>query len=145
MEQNLLWYPYRPDLWRHQRIQALDLLGRKVVKNGGAFVSSYIAEMRDFANSMKAAHGIKQAILTAADKLDQLFASAIAVATQNKDEINGCAVMNYLQAFGYVSFAYVFELIVEAAHGKEGILRVKPELADYYIGRTTPWCAYCHG
>ena len=119
-------------------IQALDLLGRKVVKNGGAFVSSYIAEMRDFANSMKAAHGIKQAILTAADKLDQLTKAVIAVAAQNKDEINGCAV-DYLQAFGYVSFAYMFGLMVEAAHGKEGDFYAnKAKLADYYIGRMLP-------
>ena len=119
-------------------IQSLDLLGRKVVKNGGAFVTTYVQEMRDFANNMNADHAIKQAILTSADKLEDLTKAVIAAAAVNKDEINGCAV-DYLQAFGYVSFAYMFGLMVEAANGKEGDFYAnKAKLADYYVGRMLP-------
>ncbi|MFW2176369.1 MULTISPECIES: acyl-CoA dehydrogenase family protein [unclassified Moraxella] len=119
-------------------IQALDLLGRKVVKNGGAFVATYLQEMRDFANNMQAEHAIKQAILTSADKLEDLTKAVIADASTSKDEINGCAV-DYLQAFGFVSFAYMFGLMVEASNGKEGDFYAnKAKLADYYIGRMLP-------
>lgn len=119
-------------------IQSLDLLGRKVVKNGGAFVTTYVQEMRDFANNMNADHAIKQAILTSADKLEDLTKAVVAAAAVNKDEINGCAV-DYLQAFGYVSFAYMFGLMVEAANGKEGDFYAnKAKLADYYVGRMLP-------
>ena len=119
-------------------IQSLDLLGRKVVKNGGASVASYIQEMRNFANNMQADHAIKQAILASADKLEDITNVVLANASQIKEEINGCAV-DYLQAFGYVSFAYMFGLMVEAANGKDGDFYAnKGKLADYFIGRMLP-------
>ena len=49
-------------------VSILDLLGRKVVKNGWCVWTTYVQEMRDFANNMNADHAIKQAILTSADK-----------------------------------------------------------------------------
>ena len=119
-------------------IQALDLLGRKVAKNGGASLQSYLAEMRDFANKMQANHPIKQAILDSADKLDDLTKTVLGNIADIKEEINGCAV-DFLQAVGYVSYAYMFGMMVEAANGKEGEFYAnKAKLADYYIGRMLP-------
>ena len=119
-------------------IQSLDLLGRKVAKNGGASVQAYLAEMRDFANGMQANHAIKQVILTSADKLQDLTKSVLTNVSSIKEEINGCAV-DYLQAFGWVSFAYMFGLMVEAANGKDGAFYTnKTKLADYFIGRMLP-------
>ena len=112
--------------------------GRKVAKNGGASVQSYLAEMRDFANAMQADHAIKQAILTSADKLEDVTKTVLENIGSIKEEINGCAV-DYLQAFGYVSFAYMFGLMVEAANGKDGdFYSSKAKLADYYVKRMLP-------
>jgi hypothetical protein len=114
------------------------LLGRKVAKNGGASLQSYLAEMRDFANKMQANHPIKQAILDSADKLDDLTKTVLGNIADIKEEINGCAV-DFLQAVGYVSYAYMFGMMVEAANGKEGEFYAnKAKLADYYIGRMLP-------
>lgn len=119
-------------------IQSLDLLGRKVAKNGGTFVASYIAEMRDFANNMQTSHAIKQAILDSSNTLEELTKTVIGNIGSNPEEINACAV-DYLHAFGYVSFAYMFGLMVEAANGKTGEFYTnKAKLADYYIGRMLP-------
>ncbi len=119
-------------------IQALDLLGRKVIKNRGAFVQTYIAEMRDFAKNMQSEHSIKQVILDCANTLEDLTNHVLATTSQLKDEINGCAV-DYLQAFGYVSFAYMFGLMVEASHGKDDeFYRNKAKLANYFIARMLP-------
>lgn len=119
-------------------VQALDLLGRKVAKNGGAFVNVYLKEMREFANNMQANHAIKQTILQSADTLEDLTNTVLENINNCKDEINGCAV-DYLQAFGYVSFAYMFGLMVEASHHKVGDFYAnKAKLANYFIGRMLP-------
>lgn len=119
-------------------IQSLDLLGRKVVKNGGAFVTTYLAEMRVFANTMTAHHAIKQAILDSSDILEDLTTNLLSHIGSNPEEINACAV-DYLHVFGYVSFAYMFGLMVEAANGQTGgFYTNKGKLADYYIGRMLP-------
>lgn len=118
-------------------IQSLDLLGRKVAKNNGSFVEDFINEIKDFTNQMQANHPIKQAMLNSADKLNDLTKTVLAN-LDKKDEINGCAV-DYLQAFGYVSFAYMFGLMVEASHGKDGEFYAnKAKLADFYITRMLP-------
>ncbi len=118
-------------------IQSLDLLGRKVAKNGGAFVTDYVNEILDFGNNMTANHAIKQAMIDSANKLADLTKSLLGN-LDKKDEINGCAV-DYLQAFGYVSFTYMWGLMVEASNGKDGEFYTnKAKLADFYIARMLP-------
>ncbi len=119
-------------------IQSLDLLGRKVAKNGGTSITAYLTEMRNFANAMQADHAIKQAILTSADTIETLTQTVLANIANSKEAINACAV-DYLQAVGYASFAYMFGLMVEAANGKEGEFYTnKAKLADYFVGRMLP-------
>lgn len=119
-------------------IQSLDLLGRKIAKNGGASLQTYLAEIRDFANNMKADHAIKQAMLDSADKLEDVTKTVLANISTTKEEINGCAV-DYLQAFGWASFAYMFGLMVEATNGKDGdFYTSKAKLADYFVTRMLP-------
>ena len=96
-------------------VQAQDLMGRKVVKNGGAFVATYLAEIREFANTLSAdLDFIKQATLNSADKLEQVTKLVIENAKGNPDEINAASV-DYLHAFGLVSYAYMFAKISAAA------------------------------
>lgn len=119
-------------------IQSLDLLGRKVAKNGGKFMAGFIAEIREFVAGMTAEHGIKQATLEAADKIEALTETVLANVAVRKNEINGCAV-DYLHATGYMCYAYMFAMMVEAANGKEGEFYAnKAKLADYFIGRILP-------
>ncbi|WP_019518850.1 acyl-CoA dehydrogenase family protein [Faucicola boevrei] len=118
-------------------IQALDLLGRKVAKNGGAFVKDFVKEIKDFADNMTTNHAIKTTMSHSADKLLDLTTSVLSN-LDKKDEINGCAV-DYLQAFGYVSFAYMWGLMVEASAKKGGqFAEDKARLADFYISRMMP-------
>ncbi|HEP9670010.1 TPA: acyl-CoA dehydrogenase, partial [Pseudomonas aeruginosa] len=52
-------------------VQSQDLIGRKVIKNGGAFIAEYIAEIRDFANTLDAdLNFIKDATLDAATEVE---------------------------------------------------------------------------
>ena len=119
-------------------IQALDLLGRKVAKNNGKYVTHFLGEIRDFVNNMQADHGIKQATLDAADTIEALTNTVLSNIGERKNEVNGCAV-DYMHAFGYLAYSYMFALMVEAANGKEGEFYTnKAKLADYFVGRILP-------
>ncbi|PID37841.1 MAG: acyl-CoA dehydrogenase [Pseudomonadales bacterium] len=123
-------------------IQSLDLLGRKVAKNGGTHMDAFITEIREFVGNMTADHAIKEATLKAADTLEELTKTVLANISERKDEINGCAV-DYLQVTGYACYAYMFAMMVEASQGKEQsesaeFYANKAKLADYYVGRVLP-------
>lgn len=120
-------------------VQAQDLMGRKVVKNGGAFVAAYLAEIREFANTLSAdLDFIKQATLNSADKLEQVTKLVIENAQGNPDEINAASV-DYLHAFGLVSYAYMFAKISAAASQKSGeFYESKLNLAKYFVARMLP-------
>ncbi|WP_201617144.1 acyl-CoA dehydrogenase C-terminal domain-containing protein [Psychrobacter urativorans] len=119
-------------------IQALDLLGRKVARNDGKYITNFLGEIRDFVNAMQANHGIKQATLEATDTVEELTKTVLANISVRKSEINGCAV-DYMHAFGYLCYSYMFAMMVEAADGKEGEFYTnKAKLADYFVGRILP-------
>ncbi|WP_201526000.1 acyl-CoA dehydrogenase C-terminal domain-containing protein [Psychrobacter frigidicola] len=119
-------------------IQALDLLGRKVARNDGKYITNFLGEIRDFVNAMQANHGIKQSTLEATDTVEELTKTVLANISVRKSEINGCAV-DYMHAFGYLCYSYMFAMMVEAADGKEGEFYTnKAKLADYFVGRILP-------
>ncbi len=120
-------------------VQAQDLMGRKVVKNGGAYVATYLTEIRDFANGLSdELNFIKQATLVSCDKLEQVTKLVIENAQANPSEINAAAI-DYLHAFGLVSFAYMFARISDAASKKSGeFYDNKLNLAKYFVTRMLP-------
>ena len=120
-------------------VQAQDLMGRKVVKNGGAFVATYLAEIREFVAGLSDELAfIKQPTLDAANKLEQVTQLVIQNSQNNPDEINAAAV-DYLHAFGLVSFAYMFAKISAAASQKSGeFYENKLNLAKYFVVRMLP-------
>ncbi|MEY2863769.1 MAG: hypothetical protein RLY58_1476 [Pseudomonadota bacterium] len=120
-------------------IQALDLMGRKVVRNGGAFVATYLAEIREFTANMKAdTDFLKAALLTAVDRIEALTVNVIARSKTNADEVNAACV-DYLHAFGLMSYAYMFALMTEAANGKDGTFYSdKTLLARFFVTRLLP-------
>ena len=120
-------------------IQALDLMGRKVVRNGGAFVATYLAEIREFAAGMQAANDfLKDALLKAADRIEALTRAVIERSKTNADEVNAACV-DYLHAFGLMSYAYMYALMLEAAVGKDGqFYSDKTLLARFFVTRILP-------
>lgn len=117
-------------------IQALDLLGRKVVKNKGEFVADFISEIKDFASNMTADHAIKLAILDSISKVSDMTEQLL----QNLDDqtVNAVAV-DYLHAFGYMSFAYMWGLMVQASYQQDDdFYKYKLKLANYFIQKQLP-------
>jgi len=118
-------------------VQAQDLIGRKVTKNGGAFVATYLAEIRAFAANMQVTW-MKDAVLGAAGTLEALTKTLIERSKLNADEPNAAAI-DYLHVFGLASYAYMYALIVEAANGKsDAFYQSKLELAKFFVARVLP-------
>ena len=119
-------------------IQALDFLGRKVARNDGKYIINFLEEIRNYVASMNTEHNIKQATLAAVDTIEALTSTVLANINTRKSEINGCAV-DYMHAVGYLCYAYMFAMMVEAANGKTGDFYTnKAKLADYFVGRILP-------
>ncbi|MBF7144307.1 MULTISPECIES: acyl-CoA dehydrogenase C-terminal domain-containing protein [Pseudomonas] len=121
-------------------IQALDLMGRKVVGNGGAFYQAFSDEVRAFANNAGPAEAeFTVPLLAALDNLDALTALVLDRAAGDAREI-GAASVEYLQAFGYTAYAYMWARMAKAAlaGGSEAFYASKLGTARFYFARLLP-------
>ena len=122
-------------------IQALDLVGRKIVGSGGAFYSLFADEIRHFTATADEQLGEFTRPLNAAlDNLDELTAWLLDRAISNPNEI-GAASVEYLQVFGYTAYAYMWALMAKAALGKEqaeDFYASKLGTARFYFARLLP-------
>ena len=122
-------------------IQALDLVGRKIVGNGGAYYRLFAEEIRHFITTADSGLAeFTQPLSAAVDNLDDLTAWVLARAATNPDEV-GAASVEYLQAFGYTAYAYMWALMAKAALGKERqetFYASKMGTARFYFARLLP-------
>ena len=118
-------------------IQALDLLGRKVVKDNGRAMSAFIDEIKASVSTLPDSP-LKSETLRACDTVTDLTAELIKVATADPNAINGSAV-DYLHTVGYLCYAYMYVLTVKVCADKDGDFYAdKVRLADYFTARILP-------
>ncbi|AXA57640.1 acyl-CoA dehydrogenase C-terminal domain-containing protein [Pseudomonas thivervalensis] len=122
-------------------IQALDLAGRKIVGSGGAFYRLFADEIRHFtATASGDLEEFIKPLNSAVDTLDELTDWLLDRAKSNPNEI-GAASVEYLQAFGYTAYAYMWALMARAALGKENqddFYASKLGTARFYFARLLP-------
>ena len=122
-------------------IQSLDLAGRKIVGNGGAFYQHFSNEVKTFISSADSSLTEFTTPLKAAiENLDDLTAWLLAEAKNNPNEI-GAASVEYLQVFGYTAYAYMWALMARAALGKEqddDFYASKMGTARFFFARLLP-------
>ena len=122
-------------------IQALDLVGRKIVGSGGELYKVFADEIRHFTATADAGLAEFTRPLDAAlDNLDELTAWLLDRAQSNPNEI-GAASVEYLQAFGYTAYAYMWALMARSALGKEAqedFYASKLGTARFYFARLLP-------
>ena len=122
-------------------IQALDLMGRKIVGSGGAFYTLFADEIRGFiASSGTELAEFTKPLSAAVDNLDELTAWVLDRAKTNPNEI-GAASVEYLHAFGYMAYAYMWARMAKAAMGKESeedFYASKLGTARFYFARLLP-------
>jgi alkylation response protein AidB-like acyl-CoA dehydrogenase len=122
-------------------IQALDLVGRKVVGSGGAFYKHFAEEIKAFTDSADGSLSeFTEPLKAAIANLEQMTADLLERAKSNPNEI-GAASVEYLQVFGYTAYAYMWALMAKAALGKEAqddFYASKLGTARFYFARILP-------
>ncbi|MFK0087239.1 acyl-CoA dehydrogenase C-terminal domain-containing protein [Pseudomonas sp. NPDC090755] len=122
-------------------IQALDLMGRKVVGSGGALYKLFADEIRQFtASAGTELDEFAKPLNAALDNLDELTAWVLDRTRSNPNEI-GAASVEYLQVFGYTAYAYMWALMARTALAKQGeddFYAAKLGTARFYFARLLP-------
>ena len=109
-------------------IQALDLLGRKVVGNGGVALRLFTEEIEQFAQQQDLPYGAELA--AASQRLEALSDWLMQQARYDANLI-GSSCVEYLQLFGYVAYAYMWARIAQAAATNT------VQSADFYQAKRT--------
>ncbi|ABP81481.1 acyl-CoA dehydrogenase C-terminal domain-containing protein [Stutzerimonas stutzeri] len=122
-------------------IQALDLVGRKIVGSGGTMYQAFVDEIRAFVASAGAdLREFTEPLKAALDNLDELTAWVIDQAKANPNEI-GAASVEYLHVFGYTAYAYMWARMAAVALAKQGegdFYQSKLGTARFYFARMLP-------
>lgn len=122
-------------------IQALDLVGRKVVASGGSHYRHLSAEIRAFLDSADARLAEFSTPLKAAlDNLDALTDEVLAQAKDRPEEV-GAASVEYLQVMGYTVYAWLWARMAAVAlerQGEDDFYASKLGTARFYFARLLP-------
>ncbi|MEN1833194.1 acyl-CoA dehydrogenase C-terminal domain-containing protein [Pseudomonas lijiangensis] len=122
-------------------IQALDLVGRKIVGSNGALYQLFADEVQAFiSESDSSLAEFTKPLGAALDMLNELTRWVLDRARSNPNEI-GAASVEYLHLFGYTAYAYMWAKMAKAALGKEGqeeFYASKLGTARFYFARLLP-------
>jgi acyl-CoA dehydrogenase len=101
-------------------IQALDLVGRKLGKDGGRAVMAFFNEVQSYIKERAGEEGLKPYVGPLADALGHLQQATMWFmqnARANPDNA-GAGSTDYMHLFGLVALGYMWCRMAEAAHGK---------------------------
>lgn len=126
------------------QIQALDLVGRKILQNQGKGLVSFIGEMQAVAASLEDPLPRLAAPLKAlADEWGELTLQLSATAMQDLDEV-GAAAVDYLYYSGYAALAFCWALMARSADeairagSTDPFHAGKIAVADFFFSRVLP-------
>lgn len=125
------------------QIQALDLLGRKIIALQGVGLRHFLAEVGAFCKAQASNAVLAEFIgplAKAALEWDQLTQTIVASAVKNPEEI-GAAAVDYLYYSGYITLAYYWARIVIAAQSSQhndDFKQAKLHTARFYYARILP-------
>jgi acyl-CoA dehydrogenase len=101
-------------------IQALDLVGRKLGRDGGRAMMAFLGEVKGFIQENQADESLKPHVAPLAQAvghLEQATMWFMANGLANPDNA-GAGSTDYMHLFGLVALAYMWAMIAKAAHGK---------------------------
>ncbi len=122
-------------------IQALDLAGRKVARNGGKSVDAFLADADAWleanagnAELAQVQDSVKAALALLKSATDELLSQA----GDNPDAISAGAV-EYLDIFGYAIYAWLWAQMLAATEGRDDdFAKAKRITGQYYFQRFLP-------
>ena len=123
-------------------IQALDLMGRKIAANGGAFLKLFAADVDAFIAEQGSADGMAEFIeplQAAMANLNDLTEWVLTQAQSNPNEI-GAASVEYLHVFGYTAYAFMWAKMASVSLPKasEDFYKAKLATGRFFIKRLLP-------
>ncbi|MFL0797603.1 MAG: acyl-CoA dehydrogenase C-terminal domain-containing protein [Cellvibrionaceae bacterium] len=120
-------------------IQSMDLMGRKVVMNGGATVKLFAAEIENFIAEHSELIEFVQPLKSALDLLLETTEFVVSSASNNPNEI-GAAAVEYLHQFGHTAYAFMWAKMAAVALQKQGdsFYDGKVATARFYMQRLLP-------
>ena len=129
-------------------IQAMDLMGRKVVLNGGQYVNLFIDEVRQFIDQHDNAVALEEFIQPMNDALDSLKQCTDAVIDQAQNDrfATGSSANDFLHLLGLTCLAYMWTRMAYAAssaidnseQSDDGFYKAKLVTARYFFERHLP-------
>ncbi|WP_407569982.1 acyl-CoA dehydrogenase C-terminal domain-containing protein [Deinococcus altitudinis] len=128
-------------------IQALDLIGRKVLGDGGKKLQKLSGLLATFVEVNEGNEDLAPMLDVLGKAAQQAGTLTMVIgqkAMQNPDEANAAAV-DYLRYIGHVTYAYLFALMSKAAleqialgNDKEGFYKAKLQTAQFYYAKLFP-------
>ena len=127
-------------------IQALDLIGRKVLMDNGARLKKFGKLVAEFVESEGVVESMQEFVNPLADlgdKVQKLTMELGMKAMGNRDEI-GAAAVPYLRVVGHLVFSYAFARMAKvaqdkiAAGSKETFYQAKLQTARFYFAKLYP-------
>jgi alkylation response protein AidB-like acyl-CoA dehydrogenase len=129
-------------------IQALDLVGRKLPKDGGRALQAFFAEVQGFLNAHKDDAGLKPYLAPVNVSLGHLQQATMWF-MQNalaKPDNAGAGATDYMHLFGLVALGYMWLRIVKAANeklaagagGRDQALKDKLIVGKFFVERMLP-------
>ncbi len=125
-------------------IQALDLVGRKLGHNMGAYLRSFFHPVQEFINHYQDDQHMAEFVQPLAKSFSRLQRSCIFVAQKglaNPDEA-GAAATDFLSLFGHTALAYLWSKAVVIARkemsNEPDFYNSKIETARFYISKLLP-------
>ena len=126
-------------------IQALDLLGRKVLMDGGKKLQKLAETLQEFAEANEGDEHIGDYVNQLGKAAQQLGSITMVVGqkamsgAEGPDEVNAAAV-DYLRFFGHVVYGYLWARMAKIAHDKidagadkDGFYLAKTQTAKFYF------------
>ncbi|SER13741.1 Acyl-CoA dehydrogenase [Solimonas aquatica] len=124
-------------------IQSLDLIGRKVLQDGGAKLKKFGKLVQDFVVAQAGREDMKEFVeplMDIGDKVVKLTGEIGMKAAQNPDEM-GAAAVPYLRVVGHLVYSYLWARMARLALDKQGegdFYKAKLATARYYFARMLP-------
>jgi alkylation response protein AidB-like acyl-CoA dehydrogenase len=129
-------------------IQALDLLGRKVLRDNGAVLKRFGAQIAAFVEDNDTDPAMTPFVAPLADLGDKVTKLSMEVgmkALGNPDEV-GAAAVDYLRVLGHLVYAYFWarmaRIALDHAADKDPFYEAKLATARFYFARLLPETAF---
>ncbi len=125
-------------------IQALDLVKRKVLGSQGKLVELFTGEVEEFiAQCDESMTAYSEPLTRSLEDLQRATAWLLEQG-RDKPDLAGAASHDYLHMFGYITYAYLWAQIAQAARQADttttelGFYQVQIETADFFFQRLLP-------